>query len=1766
MKTMAIKYFIHNKIVNLISVVAQVLCIAFAAGFLLSCSGDAFHQYEVNRGDHSVPYVPDTVAPSVVSAVATAKDTLVVTFSEEVDENTATESANYHVQGRNRVNVLADSAPVLDSDKKTVTLTLSTGLTYGMHHGEEYTLLVQRVKDLDGNAILNSFASFIGRGSVVAEVWRDEDKLPETSPYPAFSSSTIEFTVKLFGVVDGGYSYSIDNGAFSSEIDMSVPLTLSGLSEGFHTLKVVGKNGDTDEWQEINQATVVQFLVDTIPPTATLDRTPATVTTSRDIAIMVGGDDVRSYTYRINGDSESGPFAPGQAIVKEKLPDGYYTLYAWGIDGAGNKQANPTTYSWTIANNKPVAVLSNKPDRFTRLRSATILVGGTDVYYYRYQINGGSWSGYESIDAKIKLKNLPDGDYTIKVIGALRNGDPGSEGPEVSYTWTVDNVAPECTITNLPQEPYNFNLDPHPDATYTNSTKTNIIVENASGDTVGYRYRLIVNGSPGGLSGNFSLTTPIELNSLADGTYEIRVMAVDAAGNVQSEENATTYKWNIDTTAPKATLANLPHVNTYIPNINVGVGPSGIISYKYILEGATWSSEIPYTTNIARSNLTDGTYTLSVIARDEAGNWQSMQDPTRHVWTVDTVPPSVSLTNKPAPVTNVHTADFNAGGAGVVRYRFKVNGGNWSAEYDRYQYSRIPIEGYSGLTYPLPEGVYTIEVRGVDLAGNWQATPTTYSWTVTDTVPTAVLENTPSAMTNNDSINISVTGIEFYKYRLDSGLWSDEIDSSIPISKSNLSEGPHTLLVVGKQGLVWQGTDQATRCDWTIDKTAPLAELSNRPPSITSSTNASFKVGGVGVIAYKYSLDNPDPRGSSEVLLSTDDTVDITGLGHGPHTLYVIARDDAGNWQDYNSPTTHTWTVNTSVPSAQFVPGTLPANPTANTNISISVGGSGVVAYKYKLDSGSYSGELTSATPITRVGLSSGSHTVWAIAKNSVGTWQAEFDATHYTWVIDTTPPDPSDIILGNLPNDPTAETSINVTVSGTGITHYQYKINNEDWSADIPITDPILKSGLIDNEYTLYVVARDEVGNWLPRGQAKSHSWTVDTVKPVAALTNRPDDPTSQKYASFNVSGTGIIEYKYSFNGSAWSGWLDQKDPINFSDLPDAVHTIRVCGRKAAGEPFEQKEADATVYSWEVDTQPPTAVLGNLPSNPTLDTSISVSVGGTGVVSYEYTLWKEDNGVWVAESQAANIVKDFPIVVGSMAPGQRKLEVKGKDLAGNVQTTPTSYNWTINPPELISPRTYDAGDTTTSALITFSWVRPYGTADVKIQIASDEGFTNIVHGGSNGAVVGNVDLYEFTVTDTENQTYFARVSVNNESGKSANDPSWKDWGDKSNGITVTGGVLGTVYNAISLSAISGATVELRRMEDSFLVDDTVTDENGDFAFANIPIGSNHYKLTASASGYNNSGRNNITVVLGENTNTGITYLVPTGASSGTIKGKVIDANDASKLSGVSVQIYDYQNILKDTKTTDSNGDFTTKTLDAGVYTVRFNKTNYYELAVDNVVVNGNADMGRQAICAYLVEPMVRAIVLWGQYPNDLDFHVVGPSAKKVTETYGSGPEDRFHVGYVSPWQYNFNEATGGYEWSNPDRAGTRSTTALVQDVYSGNPLTGTGYGPEAINLWRYGGVQYARGIYTYTVRNYSQTNWYQSPQNITLRIYDSMGMRREVIMPRGANSPGSTTRDWKAVKINIQGNSRAKRTIIVPSQDVFFNAGNNNNKAGFDW
>ncbi|OHD70883.1 MAG: hypothetical protein A2W19_08075 [Spirochaetes bacterium RBG_16_49_21] len=1180
-----------------------------------------------------------------------------------------------------------------------------------------------------------------------------------------------------------------------------------------------------------------------------------------------------------------------------------------------------------------------------------------------------------------------------------------------------------------------------------------------------------------------------------------------------------------------AELSGTPVNPTNLTYTDIAVQGDDILSYKYKLDDGSWSGEISVSSHIELSALADDTYTLYVVGKDSLNNWQSLTSPTTHAWSVDTAPPTVILNNKPGNPTNNQDTDIVVGGAGVAAYKYRIDGGGWSGEINAG--THITETDLTGD----PPAQHTIEVIGRDAAGNWQSSsgPTSYTWLIDTCAPIADLSDLPENPTNSQDVAIQVGGedITAYSYKIDGGGWiggyplPSGIELIQTINLLALSEGSHTIEVLGLDSAGnWQSIGSPTTYTWTVDITAPTAIFNSTPQNPSNNVNPTFTVGGTQVATFRYKLDSGvwsglNPQTSPINLMS--------GLAEGGHTLSIVGRDLAGNEQPLGSPTSYTWNIDTTAPVATLS-GT-PANPTNSQSINVTIGGVDVQAYMYKLDSESWSAEIPRATLISRSGLGEGSHTLYVVGKDSAGNWQGFGTATTHAWTIDLTPPT---AILNNIPPDPTNQTSIDVIVAGTDVVYYKYKLDSGAWSAEIGVASHIQLSSLSEGSHTLSVIGRDPAGNWQATGSATIHTWEIDLTVPTALLSNTPPNPTNSRTTNITVSGTDVVSYRYRIDGGGWSAETAVASHIQLSGLSEASHTLEVIAKNAAGT--WQETGSATTYTWTVDLTPPGATLTGTPANPANYNTADITVAGTGVIYYQYRL---DGGGWSADIPVAT-----PITLSGLSEASHTLDVVGRDAAGNYQTVPTGYTWTVDMTAPAAPAVSDTGTYDSDQNLDFSWTNGGDVAEVKIQIATDSG---IVYGGADGTSLGTAQTYTYTMSPSDGPRYYGRVKVRDAAA------NWSGWGTASNGIDVVGGITGKVLDSM-IHAVSGATVDLYRTAGHVFASTTSTNASGDFAFTNVPIGSLAYEITVSKTGFNSTTKTNITVTVGT-TDVGVLYLVSTAAQPGTISGRSVDANSGSNVTSATLNVYDWSDNLVQTLTTNSsNGTFTTNSFSPGSYTLVFSKTGYFNLTIDNVIVDGNVGdttNSRYAMCEILTEPHVRVVVQWGNAPNDLDLHVVGPTNNANTgdSRWDGNPIDRFHVYWSN--HKSWNENTGLY-LRDGDQSGTSSTTSLVQDDTND-------YGPEAINLFGYGDG-YDNGIYTFTVHNYSSTDWYASTTTATMRVFDSQGLVMQLSLPTGAGNLDF----WQAIKINIQGQSRSQRTITV--ENTFANFSSPNNKSELNW
>ncbi len=78
-------------------------------------------------------------------------------------------------------------------------------------------------------------------------------------------------------------------------------------------------------------------------------------------------------------------------------------------------------------------------------------------------------------------------------------------------------------------------------------------------------------------------------------------------------------------------------------------------------------------------------------------------------------------------------------------------------------------------------------------------------------------------------------------------------------------------------------------------------------------------------------------------------------------------------------------------------------------------------------------------------------------------------------------------------PDSPTFQNTATLTVGGTDITQYRFRLNGGAWSADLPVATPINLSGLTNGHYTVFVLGRNSAGTLQAEAEATvSRTWAV--------------------------------------------------------------------------------------------------------------------------------------------------------------------------------------------------------------------------------------------------------------------------------------------------------------------------------------------------------------------------------------------------------------------------------------------------------------------------------------------------------------------------------------------------------------------------------------------------------------------------------------------------------------------------------------------------
>ncbi|BDV44415.1 metalloprotease [Geotalea uraniireducens] len=894
--------------------------------------------------------------------------------------------------------------------------------------------------------------------------------ITKLSGVPAATTKLASASLKVVGTGVSAYKYSLDGGAYSAETPVATTIVLSSLSAGSHTVSVLGKDA-AGAWQ--SSPTVASWSVEQTAPVTTASPAGGTYTTPQTVTLTTS--ETATIYYTLNGalpTTKSAKYTAPLAITPTT------TLKFYAVDPAGNAEAVKTeAYALPVT-----AAIGGAPVVKSKLTTASLAISGSGVVAYKYQLDGGSWSAEFPVATKISLTGLAVGPHTVAVIGKNAAGGWQDSQLPTTASWTVDIVAPTTVASPA-------------GGTYSGPQTVTLTADEPA--TIYYT----TNGAtPSTKSAVYA--GPISLPA----TGTLKFFAIDQAGNAEK------MKSEIYSLPPVAVINGIPAGSGNLTSVTLTIGGTGIVSYKYQLDGGLWSAEIPVATKSTVSGLAAGSHTVAVVGKSAAGAWQNTAVATAASWTIDLVAPVSSVSPAGGVYNASQTVTISAGEAVTVYYT--VTG-------------TIPSTSSPKYTAPLAiSKTTTLKYLVVDVAGNSEGVKTE-SYVIT------TLTGVPAGITKLVSATLTVGGgVTAYKYRLDGGSYSAETPVATKITLTGLASGSHSVDVLGKSSAgVWQVVPNTA--SWTVDATAPVATASPAGGTYDTPQQVTLSANEPATIYYT-------TNGATPGTTSTKYTAPIT-VNPG-QTLKYLAVDTAGNPAAVQSQ------IYAPSPVAT-ISGTPPAM-TKLTTASLIVSGTSVVTYKYQLDGGSWSAETARATKIALTGLVPGAHTVAVVGKNVVGTWQTI--ATTVNWTVDTTAPVTTASLAGG-----SYATAQSVTLTANEPATIYYTTNGT-----VPTVKSMVYSGplVIGTTMTLKYLAVDTAGNL---EVAKSQSYQVP---PVAEINGVPSGTTTDTSAGFTIGGQYVVAYKYQFDGGSWSAEVSVTQARSFVGLESGTHSLAVVGKNAGG------------------------------------------------------------------------------------------------------------------------------------------------------------------------------------------------------------------------------------------------------------------------------------------------------------------------------------------------------------------------------------------------------------------------------------------------------------------------------------------------------------------------------------------------------------------------------------------------------------------------
>ena len=942
------------------------------------------------------------------------------------------------------------------------------------------------------------------------------------------------------------------------------------LSDGEHVLRLQAQAAGG----AYGPVTQVTFTVETRVPQTTITSGPPPFANSTTATVTFISDEPSTFQCRVDPPQGAGPdvgWAECDSPWTRTLAQGPHRFEVRAVDSFGNIDETPAVHEWVIDTRAPVLVdldLNGLPDTTTVITDpdATLTYSFDEpIASYQCRLITATEEDppFTACGASQSYQDLDDGDYTFQVTATDRAGNVSDIATRL---WTVVTEAPQTLITQQPASLINV---------------TTATIGFASPDSqVTFQCRLDPPTGAGAEDGWVTCTAPSrELTGLAQGAHRIEVRAVK--GGILPDPTPAVATWTVDSIAPTVSVDG--------PTGTVGAGQSLFtlsadepgVTYTCRLDDDLLSQPCPASLNADTLGLLlDGDHSLWVRGTDPAGN---QSDEVEHRWAVDATAPIVTFTGGPADgaliAATSATYEFTTSEPADTQCRV-LPGGDWAACTSPHTFDS------------LAQGSQTVQVRGIDLAGNIGA-PAERQLTVDTIAPTVTFTGGPvdGALIAAISATYGFTTSEPADTQcrvLPGGDWAA---CTSPHTFDSLAQGPQAVQVRGIDLAGNIGAPAARQL--TVDTIAPTVTITGGPIGTVSQTSAVITFTTSEPATTECSLTRPGEANSW--VACTDGQFAVDGLDEGDWVVRVRATDPAGNT---GPAAERTFTVDTQEPETRIT--SAPPELTNQTSVSVSFESDPDGAqFECRLDVGDDVGDWEACnTPRGLSDLADGEYTFFVRA---VLGGLTDPTPASTSWVVDATAP------LLTVTGRPTGT----ATVANSRFTFtvddptagVECRLGGGAWVNCASPYDPRLPGGALpDGPYTVSIRATDLAGNQAVVGP---FTWTVDGTAPDVTITSGPAQGSTITTAAATFTFTvddpdAVVECRVIGEGVVPCA---PGDPVTVGPLADGTYEFRVTATDTAGNEGGEGR------TFTVDTTAPVVTITSGPTGTTTATTAAFTV-----------------------------------------------------------------------------------------------------------------------------------------------------------------------------------------------------------------------------------------------------------------------------------------------------------------------------------------------------------------------------------------------------------------------------------------------------------------------------------------------------------------------------------------------------------------------------